>query len=104
MLLRPHRGAPQLSSSVDLTLTLVMLARVVPAIGRSTSGGDGPVAVSQNPPLYPGNAGLKALLMLQLGDDLLARQHPSGEREEQRSEPDRARCSQRVMQSQTVHN
>ena len=70
MLLRPHRGAPQLSSSVDLTLTLVMLARVVPAIGRSTSGGDGPVAVSQHPPLYPGNAGLKALLMLHLAEEM----------------------------------
>jgi hypothetical protein len=63
-------GAPQLSSSVDLTLTLLMLARVVPAIGRSTSGGDGPVAVSQNPPLYPGNAGLKALLMLHLAEEM----------------------------------
>src|ERR1700737_2299572 len=38
------------------------------------------------------------------GDDVLARQHPSGEREEQRCEPDRPRCSQRVMQSQTVHD
>jgi hypothetical protein len=37
------------------------------------------------------------------GDGLLARKYPGRKREEQRCEPDRARCSQPVMQSQTVH-